>query len=369
MRGRTCSIIHKDGVLEDKEADSVTNHDTVKRRQPLKRYISTPVSLQCKIMDFTYCVCNYDIYPPQGSLLDGLYLVLVEPTLDKEQTLNLGNLMVVQEPHITNRKCRDSGAQGLFDRSTISALNFSSRISTGGVPYSQTSHSEYPITPEAAQSCVLSPFNPPTSPPPRAHSLLPLLLGIALCNRLIKYCRVQHSIHYRAHSLLSLLLGIALCNRLIKYCQVQNSINYRAHSLLPLLLGIALCNRLIKYCRVQHSIHYRAHSLLSLLLGIALCYRLIKYCRVQHSIHYRAHSLLPLLLGIALCYRLIKYCQVQHSIHYRAHSLLPLLLGIALCNRLIKYCRVQHSIHCRAHSLLPLLLGIALCNRMNIYLY
>ncbi|KAG8283957.1 Transcription activator [Homalodisca vitripennis] len=33
--------------------------------------------------------------------------------------LNLGNLMDVQERHITNRKCRDSGVQGLIDRSSL----------------------------------------------------------------------------------------------------------------------------------------------------------------------------------------------------------------------------------------------------------
>ncbi|KAG8265665.1 hypothetical protein J6590_089962 [Homalodisca vitripennis] len=33
--------------------------------------------------------------------------------------LNLGNLMDFQERHITNRKCRDSGVQGQFDRSSL----------------------------------------------------------------------------------------------------------------------------------------------------------------------------------------------------------------------------------------------------------
>ncbi|KAG8335178.1 hypothetical protein J6590_074967 [Homalodisca vitripennis] len=32
---------------------------------------------------------------------------------------NLGNLLFVQERHITNRKCRDSGDQGQFDRSGL----------------------------------------------------------------------------------------------------------------------------------------------------------------------------------------------------------------------------------------------------------
>ncbi|KAG8287009.1 hypothetical protein J6590_046983 [Homalodisca vitripennis] len=33
--------------------------------------------------------------------------------------LNLGNLMEVQERHITNRICPDSGVQGQFDRSSL----------------------------------------------------------------------------------------------------------------------------------------------------------------------------------------------------------------------------------------------------------
>ncbi|KAG8282620.1 hypothetical protein J6590_033324 [Homalodisca vitripennis] len=57
----------------------------------------------------------------QGSLLAGLYLQF-NPPLGREKPmcyLNLGNLMDVQERHITNRKCRDSGVQGQFDRSSI----------------------------------------------------------------------------------------------------------------------------------------------------------------------------------------------------------------------------------------------------------
>ncbi|KAG8289376.1 hypothetical protein J6590_105602, partial [Homalodisca vitripennis] len=47
----------------------------------------------------------------QGSLMAGLFLP-VEPTMGQQKPtchLNLGNLMDVQERHIPNRKCRDSG--------------------------------------------------------------------------------------------------------------------------------------------------------------------------------------------------------------------------------------------------------------------
>ncbi|KAG8241936.1 Belongs to the small heat shock protein (HSP20) [Homalodisca vitripennis] len=50
----------------------------------------------------------------QGSLLAGLYL-RQKPMCH----LNLGNHMDVQERHTTNRKCRDSGVQGQFDRSSL----------------------------------------------------------------------------------------------------------------------------------------------------------------------------------------------------------------------------------------------------------
>ncbi|KAG8293807.1 hypothetical protein J6590_010798 [Homalodisca vitripennis] len=57
-----------------------------------------------------------DKYLQEGSLLAGLYLP-VELTLGSLQQkpmchLNLGNLMDVQERHITNSKFQDSGAQG-----------------------------------------------------------------------------------------------------------------------------------------------------------------------------------------------------------------------------------------------------------------
>ncbi|KAG8267758.1 hypothetical protein J6590_043838 [Homalodisca vitripennis] len=43
---------------------------------------------------------------------------------------NLGNLMDVQERHITNRKCRDSGVHGQFDRSS---LLWEMTVGVGGV--------------------------------------------------------------------------------------------------------------------------------------------------------------------------------------------------------------------------------------------
>ncbi|KAG8299547.1 hypothetical protein J6590_098267 [Homalodisca vitripennis] len=44
--------------------------------------------------------------------------------------LNLGNLMDVYERHITNRKCRDSGVYGQFNKSS---LQWEMTIGVGGV--------------------------------------------------------------------------------------------------------------------------------------------------------------------------------------------------------------------------------------------
>ncbi|KAG8302602.1 hypothetical protein J6590_028512 [Homalodisca vitripennis] len=130
-----------------------------------------------------------------GSLLAGLYLP-VEPTTGYSKRpmcqLNLGNLVDVQERHITNRKFRDSGVHGQFDRS---GLMWEMTVEVGGVcsltsevlailnkvvpplPYfnwrcwfraglpflgrhhfemrrpllPNLTHPEYPVTPEAAQ--------------------------------------------------------------------------------------------------------------------------------------------------------------------------------------------------------------------------
>ncbi|KAG8261757.1 hypothetical protein J6590_066288 [Homalodisca vitripennis] len=57
---------------------------------------------------------SVQLFTQEGSLLACLYLP-VEPTLGTAKTdvsINLANLMDVQERHITNRQCRDSGVQG-----------------------------------------------------------------------------------------------------------------------------------------------------------------------------------------------------------------------------------------------------------------
>ncbi|KAG8252205.1 hypothetical protein J6590_063558 [Homalodisca vitripennis] len=69
----------------------------------------------------------------QRSLLAGFYLP-VEPTTGYSKKpmchLNLGNLMDVQERHITNRKFQDSGVHGQFDRSS---LLWEMTVGVGGV--------------------------------------------------------------------------------------------------------------------------------------------------------------------------------------------------------------------------------------------
>ncbi|KAG8315851.1 hypothetical protein J6590_063200 [Homalodisca vitripennis] len=69
----------------------------------------------------------------KGSLLAGLHLP-VEPHHWAQQKpmchFNLGNLMGVQERYITNRKCRDSGVHGQFDKS---CLLWEMTVGLGGV--------------------------------------------------------------------------------------------------------------------------------------------------------------------------------------------------------------------------------------------
>ncbi|KAG8337835.1 hypothetical protein J6590_015507 [Homalodisca vitripennis] len=117
-----------------------------------------------------------------GSLLAGLYHP-VQPTAQQKPNLNLGNLIDVQERHITNRKCRDSGIHGQFDRSsllwemTVGRFLLASKRVCHPPPSSEMerlvqswppllperhdfemrpllpnfTHPEYPVTPEAAQ--------------------------------------------------------------------------------------------------------------------------------------------------------------------------------------------------------------------------
>ncbi|KAG8324061.1 hypothetical protein J6590_101167 [Homalodisca vitripennis] len=83
--------------------------------------------------------------------------------------LNPGNLIDVQEWHITIRKCRDSGAQGLFDRSSLllqmtvgswwglfptnqrfypASLKY---LRLEAAPTPNLTYPKYPATPEAAE--------------------------------------------------------------------------------------------------------------------------------------------------------------------------------------------------------------------------
>ncbi|KAG8244784.1 hypothetical protein J6590_015326 [Homalodisca vitripennis] len=92
--------------------------------------------------------------PQEGSLLAGLHLP-VEYTLGPTKPkchLNLGNLMEVQERHITQCKCRDSGSKVLasLDINAYHPLH----ALTGGLeaaPAPNLTQTEYPVTPEAAQ--------------------------------------------------------------------------------------------------------------------------------------------------------------------------------------------------------------------------